>query len=188
MPHYATTQAADMSQHANDRAADMSDSNSPPIRATIEEAARLLGVTGNAVRKRIERGTLRSEKANGTRYVLLDDGMPDMSRRVTDETSGMPHDITSLGHGIPAAFVDSLQDQIEYLREQLDKEREANRENRRLLAAALERIPELEASSEPRESPETATEEPYRTHHHAPPGPDHPVERPSWWRKFFGLE
>ncbi len=42
---------------------------------------------------------------------------------------------------------------------QLEEEREANRENRRLLAAALERIPELPpaSSQEASEAPETAT-------------------------------
>jgi hypothetical protein len=42
-------------------------------------------------------------------------------------------------------LVEVLKDQVQFLRNQLDAEREANRENRRLLAAALERIPELEA-------------------------------------------
>ena len=36
--------------------------------------------------------------------------------------------------------------EIEYLREQLDKEREANGENRRLLLAGLERIRAIESS------------------------------------------
>ena len=44
------------------------------------------------------------------------------------------------------ALVESLQDQVSYLREQLAAERRANDENRRLLLAALERIPsQLEA-------------------------------------------
>jgi len=163
-----------MSRHANDTATNMSDSDTPPVRATIEEAARILGLSENAVRKRIERGTLRSEKAGGTRYVLLDG---DMSQHANDERPGMAHDVPP---GM-SEFVASLQDQIVYLRTQLDQEREANRENRRLLAAALERIPELEAPREPPESPETASEERYMTH--APPEQQEPV---SWWRKIFG--
>jgi hypothetical protein len=39
---------------------------------------------------------------------------------------------------------------------------------------------------EPPEAPETGAEEPSSTH--APLEPQHPVERPSWWRRFFGLE
>jgi hypothetical protein len=30
-------------------------------------------------------------------------------------------------------------------------------------------------------------EEPHSTHH-AAPTPQDPVERPSWWRRFFGFE
>jgi hypothetical protein len=52
-----------------------------------------------------------------------------------------------------AMVVQILRDQVAHLRRELAEEREANRENRRLLAAALERIPALEEPSEPRESP-----------------------------------
>jgi hypothetical protein len=83
-----------------------------------------------------------------------------------------------------------------------------------ILMTMAQRIPELEApkeaSSQPRESSETATEEFHGTH---PPKPEQPVKRPeseehtlygtsakeaeaslqrrserSWWRRFFGLE
>ncbi len=42
-------------------------------------------------------------------------------------------------------------------------------------------------ATEAAEAPELASEEPHSTTH-APPEPAHPVERPSWWRTFFGLE
>jgi hypothetical protein len=48
--------------------------------------------------------------------------------------------------------------EIEHLREQLDKEREANGENRRLLVAGLERIRAIESS-------------PDNSDHNAPPEP-----------------
>ena len=75
----------------------------------------------------------------------------------------------------------------ETLREQLEAERQAHAEARRLLAAALERIPAIEAPQEPRESPETVTE--------ASPGPEPSEAREeaqgaaqphSWWRRVFG--
>ena len=43
------------------------------------------------------------------------------------------------------------------LREQLAEAHAANRENRRIIAALTQRIPELEAPSEPREAPVTAS-------------------------------
>ena len=144
-----------------------------PIRATIEEAAKLLGVSENAVRKRIERGTLRSIKSEGTRYVLLDG---DMSRHATGEPEDMPVNT--------AALFESFQAQIELLREQLAEERAANRENRRLLAAALERIPAIESSPDPpsevRDGREIISEE--RGESDVPPEQEKPV---SWWRRLF---
>jgi hypothetical protein len=72
----------------------------------------------------------------------------------------------------------------------LEDEREARTEERRrhdtLMAQLMQRIPELEASSEARESPETVEEEPERTE----PRPAtvesrEGVQRP-WWRRIFG--
>lgn len=149
------------------------DMTTAPIRVTVEDAAKVLGISVDAVRKRIERGTLRNEKRDGTRYVLLDGDM-------TEQDTGRTHhdnDMTPL--------IESLQDQIRYLREQLDAEREANRENRRLLAAALERIPELEPAREPprepREAPTEASEEPGGVE--VGPEQEKPV---SWWQRLFG--
>jgi hypothetical protein len=81
-----------------------------------------------------------------------------------------------------------MSSEIDHLRDQLDKEREANRENRRLLAAALERIPAIEAppdtpsenTAEERESPVTASEEGGNSK-----GGSEQEKRSSWWRKMF---
>ncbi len=51
-----------------------------------------------------------------------------------------------------------MQDQIDYLLKQLDEEREANRENRRLLAALVQRVPELEAARDAQNGPLTPSE------------------------------
>ena len=54
------------------------------------------------------------------------------------------------------------------------------------MAAALERIPAIEAPSEPRESPETVEEEPERAEPHpATVEAQESVQRP-WWRRVFG--
>ena len=83
------------------------------------------------------------------------------------------------------ALTSALESRIESLERQLEAERGSSAELRRLLAAALERIPpQLEAPSEPRESPETATEgeaEP------RPAGGQEGTQRP-WWSRWFGDE
>src|SRR5215211_1271651 len=102
MPH-------DEPRHATDTAADMA----PPVRATVEEAAKILGTSENAVRKRIERGTLPSEKVDGVRYVLLlDSDMPQHAPDTADDTAAdMSHDLALM-----QAHLDSMQEQVGYLK------------------------------------------------------------------------
>src|SRR5215207_4200126 len=142
------------------------------LRVTVAEAAKLLGISADGVRMRVRRGTIDHEKDETGRLVVYVDEA-ELDRNELQDAS-------------PDAYLAVLQEQIEQLRndvadwkEQLREEREANRENRRLLAAALERIPAIEpppgtVPSEPPESPETASQE--------------PPQRRSWWRAFFGLE
>lgn len=174
-------------------------------RLDVKQAAEALNISSEGVRKRIKRGTLDSEKAqNGKVYVWLDVSDLDRTHGPTGSDNGShaneDADRTGYGQGSDTqsdALHSSLQDQVSYLRNQLDLEREANRENRRLLAAALERIPEIEsprasepqARSEPREAPVTADESTADSSDLPPEQPD-PVQRSerSWWRRFFGIE
>jgi hypothetical protein len=177
-----TIYAADMPEHATD--------TPPTRRVPVEEAAKVLGITANAVRKRVERGTLHSERDGDTRYVLLGSGMP---RHADDTPSGMPAD--------QALIVARLENEVGFLRElvrsrdeELRREREAREEAERrhdtIVMRMAERIPELEAppTPAPREAPQTVAEE--------PEGMDAPIASPtsqetaeprsSWWRRFLG--
>jgi transposase-like protein len=141
-------------------------------RVSMREAADILGVSKEAIRKRVIRGTLRSEMGeDGRRYVYIAAGGDDPA---TPEPS--------------PAFISELREHNATLREQLQAERQAHAEARRLLAAALERIPpQLEAPQKAPEAPETA---PDSAEEGEPrPGtaePQEPVERRSWWRRVFG--
>lgn len=58
------------------------------------------------------------------------------------------------------ALVEMLTDQVVYLRSQLDQERQAHAEARRIIGGLVQRVPELEAPAqerapEPREAPES---------------------------------
>jgi hypothetical protein len=93
--------------------------------------------------------------------------------------------------------LDDFREQITYLRQQLDEEREARRRADTIiaqLARANEEqartIRELEAPSEPpsdeRESPETVEEEQERAEPQSDaPGTQEGVRRP-WWQRWFG--
>jgi hypothetical protein len=63
---------------------------------------------------------------------------------------------------------------------------DANRENRRIIAALTSRIPQLEAPQETPKSRETVEEEPERAEPRSyAAGPQEGVQRP-WWRRVFG--
>ena len=132
-------------------------------RLDLRQAAEVLETSVDAVRKRIARGTLESEKADGKVYVWLDDELDaDAPRSDTDR------------------LISTLEEQLRIEREYLRAEREAHAEARRLLAAALERIPAIEAP----DSPETPSETPANTA--APPEAEAPAEVRPWWRRIFG--
>jgi hypothetical protein len=78
-------------------------------------------------------------------------------------------------------LISAKDETIYILTQQLEAERQAHAEARRLLAAALERIPALEAPHEPESSSEPSADAA------APPEAEEPSRdaRP-WWRRVFG--
>jgi hypothetical protein len=118
-------------------------------RYTVAEAADMLGIATGAVRIRLARGTLPRVRDGGTVYVLLPADMsPDTERDAGDVPTGMLR-------GAPDTLKSELRDRLRCLECQVEAERQAHSEARRLLAAALERIPAIEVPQETQESPET---------------------------------
>jgi hypothetical protein len=115
-------------------------------RTTVAEAAEILGISAESVRGRIRRGTLPVEREGGTFYVLVD--QREDHRTTGDQsstTTGQPSDRTEL-------LIAEMQDRIRSLEE-------ADRENRRIIAALTSRIPAIEApSSEPPVGPDSGAE------------------------------
>jgi hypothetical protein len=136
-------------------------------RVTLREAADILGLSKEAVRKRVIRGTLESDTgADGRRYVYLDAG--------GDEAP------THEG----GALISEMHDRIQFLEDELQR-KDAILLNMTEAMKALS-PPSQEAPSEPRESPETVEEQPER----AEPRPvtvesQEGAQRP-WWRRVFG--
>src|SRR5215218_5877841 len=107
-------------------------------RTTVADAARILGISAEAVRGRIRRGTLPVEREDGKVYVLLEGSAED---RTTADQPRTTDDRTD-------ALIAELQDRVRFLEE-------ANSENRRIIAALTTRIPAIEAPSDERESSKT---------------------------------
>jgi|SRR5829696_1360331 len=136
----------------------------PGRRLTVAQAADQLGISVDAMRARVKRGTVATEREGGRVYVLLD-----IAQDAAQDAAGA---------GESNALISQLRDEVAYLRDE-------NRRKDELLAAALSRIPPaIEAPSEARGSPETVEEEPEAA---PPPRSDAPgaqegARRP-WWRR-----
>jgi hypothetical protein len=112
---------------------------------TVADAARVLGISEGAVRKRVERRKLAAKHAPDGRLIVY------LDTTATDATQDTTRDRPRQSRG--DRYTRSLEDQVEYLRRQLELRDEELREHRRLLAGLIERVPELEA---PRDAPEAA--------------------------------
>lgn len=170
------------------------DQSSINHRFTVPEAAEVLGISPEAVRARIHRGTLLKEKApDGTVYVRFDAVQSQPNGHSTDDKT--PDQST---------MEEVLREQVAYLREQLDREREARTEERRRQdtiiaqltqanAALAGRIPELESPSVVRNGHEAT---PNNSEGASPQsdtvGPQMDAQeneetaRKPWWVRWFG--
>jgi hypothetical protein len=137
-------------------------------RVTVAEAAVRLGVKEQAIRKRIQRGTIAHDKDDDGRvYVYLD---PE------DGATG-----TSIDTGIDK-LLQSLKDQITYLRQEAEDWKEEARRKDTIIMSLTQRLPELEAPTESSGGLQTASEGAAKGH---PRGQQEPSQRRSWLHRFF---
>ena len=157
----------------------MTEGKAGMTRYTVTEAARILDVGTDAVRKRIQRNTIKHERIDGTVYVWLDTDEPER------DDIGEGHD-QRLDGGVTRELVESYREQVEAYRDQVEFLRRELERKDTIIMTMAQRIPELEASAEPREAPETASEGTSGTQ--PPQEQQEPISRPSFWRRFFGIE
>jgi hypothetical protein len=142
-------------------------------RLTVAQAADALHISQDAVRKRIARSTIRHDRdQSGRVYVYL---LPSETAHKTDQDTAQD-DATKT---VQDVYVRSLEDQIAFLRRELER-KDA------ILLNLTERIPELEAPSEPRESSETVEDAPDRAEPRPATGEAQEGVRRPWWRRVFG--
>ncbi len=140
-------------------------------RLTIQEAARRLGISEGAVRKRVTRDTLKHDKEDDGRvYVYLDAG----GRQGVDDGQDEGVDPNS------SALISRLESEVAFLRDQVQRQQEIIAQQavtmRQLTAAA---------SQEASEDAETAEEAPDRAEPRpTTAGAQEAVQRP-WWRRLI---
>src|SRR5215210_1603002 len=145
-------------------------------RLSVAQAARALGVTESGVRKRVARGTLPHERdENGTVWVFVDP---------LQTVSGTPPDDQT--DEVRDTILDTLRDQVATLKDQVRYLQAEGERKDAIIMTMAQRIPELEAPSEPRDGPLRASEE--ADNGTAPSEQQESSQRRSWWRAFLGLE
>ncbi len=157
-------------------------------RITVAEAANLLGVKEQAVRKRIQRGTIQYDKdEDGRVYVYVDEPDNGANSEVNGNGTGDNTDTYTL--------TEALREQIDQLRRDVEDWKEEARRKDTIIMSLTQRIPELEA---PRESPQAPETVPDNSEGPSPrsdtvgtqEGAQEPEEtaRRSWWRRWLGFE
>ena len=151
---------------------------------TVPDAARILGIKEESVRKRVSRGTLRADKDPEGRLLVY----VDTPETVRDEYTDTPVTESDL-------LYQQMQSRIDYLEAQVEAEREARRRADTIIAqlsqanaALVARVPELEApqTSQSQDASQDAAEVDVGANPtNADPGAQEGVRRP-WWRRIFG--
>ena len=180
---------------------------------TIAEAAALLGVHPNTVRNRVKAGMYEAEKVfteNGQTWMIdrdsiLNNPLPKASQQPPSQLRSQSDlQAAQLVQDVIRPFVEDLGRAREELgRERVRREQAEQERNRLAAEQAAERTlreeaererdelaARLRSSSEPRELSERVSEAVDRREAapEAAPEAQDPVERPSWWRRFFGIE
>jgi DNA-binding transcriptional MerR regulator len=149
-------------------------------RLSVAEAAEALGVTRDAIHKRINRNKIEYEKGeDGRFYVFVDtstEGLDSSTDKSKDESK-----VEALER-----LVRAHEDRIASLERQLERKGDDTAELHRIIAGLTQanarlasRVPELEAPQEPTEDAETVEEEPEDTEPRpGTPSPQEGTRRP----------
>jgi excisionase family DNA binding protein len=136
-------------------------------RVSVYEAAEVMGVTVDAIRKRISRGTIPHERDDGGRVWVILDTDQDAASKVHD---------TDQPQSESGALISEMRERIQFLEDELQRKD----------AILLNMTEAMKALSPPqeeaRESPESEVS-PGPTE--APTEAQEGVQRP-WWRRMFG--
>jgi len=168
---------------------------------SVAVAAKRLGITHDAIRKKLQRGTLPGDKSAGEWRVFLprqdtqdvrQDAKQDDRQDETEtrqDTARTPSADVLAGRD---ALIDQLKSENAFLRDQLDqRSRELGAERERsdvIQQLALNRIPALASGDGERTRAGPQEASPERHHEEIAPkmSRDTSQSRRSWWRRLFG--
>ena len=160
------------------------DSFKAPTTYTVEQTAEILQLTPGRVRQLLRDGDLDGtppDAGSGQRGWSVD------AESVRVRLSKQQPRAEQTTAGDRGELVDELRRQNEYLRGQLDAERQAHSEARRIIGGLVQRIPELEAPADPEHAPGTAESGVVSPGRGPVPHERETATQPRpWWRRVFG--
>jgi len=152
---------------------------------TLAEAAAALGISSEAVRKRLKRGGLAGRQVDGRWYVTLDTPGGQPADAGTHRVDERPDDGGAAGYPPLVAALEarvvSLELELARTHAALRRAQEAEGEQRRIIAGLMARLPELAAPTpRPAATGDAPTASPPPEVAAVPAVPA-PARRP-WWR------
>ena len=114
---------------------------------TIQDASKVLGITVDAIRKRIQRKTIKARKNKQGRWIVaidlteVEDEYKDDNKKTTSE------DNDSLVQSMKEQ-IESLNKQTEYLQQQIEILQQANERKDSIIMSLTNKIPVLQAPRE----------------------------------------
>ncbi len=157
-------------------------------RLSVAEAAEALGVTRDAIHKRIRRGSIEHEKgADGRFYVYVDTSTPGLDTSVDESKDESKVEVLE-------RLIEGQQERIEFLERELERRGDETTRLHQIVGGLTQanahlaaRIPELEAPQEAPQSPGPANTPtgPGADAHRDTEPPEREPSR-SWWRRVFG--
>ena len=157
---------------------------------TAMQAAHILRLTPTRVRQLLQSGELEGERDEAGHWLIPARAVHERLERLRRESflEAVGYDPSSVREGSLQELVEVLSSQVEMLRAELDEAHAANRENRRIIADLIERIPP--AIEPPREAPgppETDAEDEDSSQPRSDAGgPREDAQPRSWWSRMFG--
>ena len=155
-------------------------------RLSVVEAAEALGVTRDAIHKRIRRETIEYEKGeDGRFYVYVDTSTSRVDRSAYESKDESKVEVLE-------RLIEGQQDRIAFLERELERRGDETVRLHQIVAGLTQanaqlaaRVPELEAPQEAAEAAETV-EEPEKAEPRSSAGEAQEREQRPWWRRVFG--
>jgi excisionase family DNA binding protein len=156
-------------------------------RLTVAEAALRLGVSQDAIYKRIKRGTIpwdKEEDGKTVVYIEEVDGSTDDIKTSVDESTDHRKSSTDTSSSSSTdsstdILVDELRDRVRFLEEEL-------RRKDTILMSLVQRVPELESSERPLRDDLSPPAPPSGSSPISPETQEGSQRKNSWWQRLLG--